>query len=203
MVPDVTKKAILQIKENIDTYHNLVVDVDTFVAQIKEKYRKMAEEEVKELRSHVKEYKEEEKFWTKTLSRYDASVIKEVLGEASDTTVPVEQPESVSDSTDAYTPEGELFVSDPEAEIEVTTETPDESPASELENSEQSDITDETNLPESAEMPTEDDMTGAGSDATSVDDEWPETDVSVEVEEEATPAADIVGEEWPEQPQEW
>lgn len=190
MISDITRRTILQIKENIDSYHKIVADVDVSVAEIKEKYRKMAEEETKALLSNVDEYKKEEKFWTKTLSRYDANLVKEVLGENSDATVDVKKQDFESDSTAEQTPASdELFVVDPEAEEE---------------HSKPDDVAE----PECPVPVEEEDTPEVSQENETPTEEWPVTPEEAvpaeEVVEEETPAADVIsGEEWPEEPMEW
>jgi hypothetical protein len=190
MISDITRRTILQIKENIDSYHKIVADVDVSVAEIKEKYRKLAEEETKALLSNVDEYKKEEKFWTKTLSRYDADVVKEVLGESSDATAEVKKQNFESDSTAEQTPPSdELFVVDPEAEEE--------------ERSKPDDVS-EPECP----VPVEEEIPDTQETKEVSEEEWPATPEenapTEDVVEEETPAADVInGEEWPEEPMEW
>ena len=85
MVNKITKKAILDIKKNIDSYGKEMSAISEKIATVDEKYRKLAEKETKELRESYAVLEEEQEIWNSSLSRYDADVVNEVLGNASTT----------------------------------------------------------------------------------------------------------------------
>ena len=85
MVNKITKKSILKIKETIDSYGKEMAAISEKIATIDEKYRKLMEKETKELRENYAAMEEEQEIWNTSLSRYDADVVNEVLGNASTT----------------------------------------------------------------------------------------------------------------------
>lgn len=102
MVNKITKRAILKIKETVDAYGKEMVAVSEKIATIDEKYRKLAEKETKELKAAYANLEAEQEIWNSSLSRYDADVVNEVLGESFDSNSTAdEMPEQTveSDST--------------------------------------------------------------------------------------------------------
>ena len=85
MVNKITKKSILKIKETIDSYGKEMAAISEKIATIDEKYRKLMEKETKELRESYAAMEEEQEIWNVSLSRYDADVVNEVLGNVSST----------------------------------------------------------------------------------------------------------------------
>lgn len=103
MVNKITKKAILKIKETVDAYDKEMAAINEKIATIDEKYRKLMEKETKELRESYTALKEEQDIWNTSLSRYDADVVSEVLGNVSSTSDDAEesvkpQTETIADS---------------------------------------------------------------------------------------------------------
>ena len=85
MVNKITKKAILDIKKNVDAYGKEMAAISEKIATVDEKYRKLAEKETKDLRESYAALEEEQEIWNSSLSRYDADVVNEVLGNISST----------------------------------------------------------------------------------------------------------------------
>ena len=99
MVNKITKKAILKIKETVDAYDKEMAAINEKIATIDEKYRKLMEKETKELRESYTALKEEQDIWNTSLSRYDADVVNEVLGNVSSTSDDAEESEKPQTET--------------------------------------------------------------------------------------------------------
>lgn len=83
MISKLTRKAILKTKEMIENYGKEMSVIQEKIATIDEKYQKLIEKETKELKETLASLEEEQEIWNSSLSRYDAEVVAEVLGENS------------------------------------------------------------------------------------------------------------------------
>jgi len=83
MISKLTRKAILKTKEMIENYGKEMSVIQEKIATIDEKYQKLIEKETKELKETLASLEEEQEIWNSSLSRYDAEIVAEVLGENS------------------------------------------------------------------------------------------------------------------------
>lgn len=83
MISKLTRKAILKTKEMIENYGKEMSVIQEKIAIIDEKYQKLIEKETKELKETLASLEEEQEIWNSSLSRYDAEIVAEVLGENS------------------------------------------------------------------------------------------------------------------------
>ena len=98
MLSELTKKGILTIKGLVDECKAGIDQTNKELEVIDEKYRKIIAEEKKTLKSNLAEYKMQLKQYEKMFGTFDATAVKEVLGDF-ESTATVEEPEQVVEST--------------------------------------------------------------------------------------------------------
>lgn len=193
LINKVTKKSILKIKESIDAYGKEMAAINEKIATIDEKYRKMMEKETKDLRKSYAALEEEQEIWNISLSRYDADIVNEVLGNS-----------SISDD-------------EPTEETVVKTTTEDVAPAEEKvidtifeDNNEDENEKKEEETTEVAD--TEKESVGSVNESIFHENENEPEQLNVvaegntdwnDVNEDDIPTAPASDDEWPELPEDW
>lgn len=178
MISKLTRKAILKTKEMIENYGKEMSVIQEKIATIDEKYQKLIEKETKELKETLASLEEEQEIWNSSLSRYDAEIVAEVLGENSSVSddealneknEKEEQQEQVVDTLFEENNEPE-----PETESSSTVEVAPEVPVTKEEDFEKT-STEESYEP--AEPKSEEQK--------SIDELWPDSDAAEGAKEEA------------------
>lgn len=162
----------------IENYGKEMSVIQEKIATIDEKYQKLIEKETKELKETLASLEEEQEIWNSSLSRYDAEIVAEVLGENSSVSddealneknEKEEQQEQVVDTLFEENNEPE-----PETESSSTVEVAPEVPVTKEEDFEKT-STEESYEP--AEPKSEEQK--------SIDELWPDSDAAEGAKEEA------------------
>lgn len=189
MITELKKKEILSVKEMLDLFKAKIESFKSDMDAIDRKYRELADEEKKELKQNVAEYKSQQKAWQKMFNSFDSTAVKEVLGEnfESDST---EEETSATVETDS-TAEEEKVV---DTIFPENNENSDDFPFSEEDT--------EKEIEEEKEEPVE----------KTSDEDW-ETEEEEETKEEefteepaSEESSDVITDndnDWPEFPEEW
>lgn len=107
MLSELTKKGILAIKGLLDECKAGIEQTNKDLEYIDEKYRKLIAEEKKALKVNLAEYKVQMKQYEKMFSSFDATAVKEVLGDFESTVT--EEPDAVTETTDSASEEQAVF----------------------------------------------------------------------------------------------
>jgi len=107
MLSELTKKGILAIKGLLDECKAGIEQTNKDLEVIDEKYRKIIAEEKKTLKGNLAEYKAQMKQYEKMFSSFDATAVKEVLGDFESTVT--EEPDAVAETTPTEEDEGTVF----------------------------------------------------------------------------------------------
>jgi hypothetical protein len=107
MLSELTKKGILAIKGLLDECKAGIEQTNKDLEVIDEKYRKIIADEKKTLKSNLAEYKAQMKQYEKMFSSFDATAVKEVLGDFESTAT--EEPDETVESTPTAEEEETVF----------------------------------------------------------------------------------------------
>lgn len=107
MLSELTKKGILAIKGLLDECKAGIEKTNKDLEVIDEKYRKIIADEKKTLKGNLAEYKAQMKQYEKMFSSFDATAVKEVLGDFESTVT--EEPDAVAETTPTEEGEGTVF----------------------------------------------------------------------------------------------
>ena len=182
MVTELKRKEICTVKEMLDIFNSKINSFKSDMEAIDAKYRKLADEEKKELKANLADIKAQQKVWQKMFNSFETTVVSEVLGSSFEST-------STIDTEVTVTPE----TVEPAEEMVVDT------------------IYEDNNIQEPFADDIPEDAAPEQTEEVPVSEEQPEEVVVDEPGEESAAndvfdpneVQDIIDETWPEYPEEW
>lgn len=182
MISELKRKEIQTVKEMLDSFNEKINSFKSDMEAIDIKYKKLAEDEKKDLKSNLADVKSQIKLWQKIFDNFDTTLVKEVLGDKyeSNTTIDELPEETVKDSVEEVVEDTLDFGEDVET-VEPEQETEETAPVS---NEVEADITEEEASAMAADVFAEANI-----------EDFPEATADIPVSD--------TEEGWPELPEEW